>query len=333
MRFLFALVAVLWTTTALAEYLEEPKVLWSVDLPGNTKKGNAVVAKDDRIFVTSDNGSLYIVDRALQTNATLFDPTPLDGSTTSCESGVTFVEGDDGAVEYVVYAIVDTPNDTSLETTSRVLGVNLDGSLRWDASLPGTAVGTPFVGSNQRIYMIYNEQTDDNLVGRISVLDGENAQVVATQPNNNDVGPFGPATGRTVARDGETMDVILFGESRREGFSQSGALYMLMSSDGEGDESYNFIIVSDSPRSVTTRPAVNADATEVYLAQQASRLGGWTGQDDLSGVLQNGEGGIGDPAWNLAVGADGNNPLSGELFDCDFPWKLTIECMVSPPHL
>ena len=320
MRFLCinALVAVLWTTTVVAEYLPEPSLLWSFDLQRTTKKGNAVVAKGDRIFVTALDGSLHIVNQNELSNSIVYEPTPMLDFAISCESGVAVVENDDGELEYVVYAVVDTPNDVFQGTTSRVLGVNVDGSLRWNVTIPGKAVGTPVVGTNERVYMIHNEPSNVDTVGRISVLDGVDGKVVATLPNNNNVGPFGPATGRAVTRDAETLDVILFGESRREGLSQNGAMYMLLPSDrfgelnGEGNESYDLITLTDSIRSVTTRPAVNQDATEVFLAQQASRLSGWTGQDDLSGVLQNGQGGIGDPSWNRALGADAQDPMRGE---------------------
>jgi hypothetical protein len=311
-----------------ANFLPTPNVRWTYDIStassssGTTTsrrlgRGNNVVASQDgsRVFSTASDGSLHIVYTSALDVSTVFEPEALLETTTSCQSGVTLVEietdtSDDAKVEYAVYAVTDETT-AAQETTSRLLAVNVDGTLRWSAVLEGTAVGKPIVGADQNtFYVVHNipgADVEDATVGRISVIvvDPQDGPLVtATLPETEDNAPFGPATGKTIQQrqgpgaNGSALDIIVFGENNDDGLSEDGGLYMLIPSDenealgGRGNEAYDLRLIFDFARSTVASPAVSADGTAVYLASQESTLTGWNGRRELSGVIDGSEEGI-----------------------------------------
>jgi hypothetical protein len=267
-----------------------------------------VVASQDgsRVFSTASDGSLHIVYTSALDSSTYFEPEALAETITSCQSGVTLVEVETGTsdakVEYAVYAVTDETTTQDSVTTSRLLAVNIDGTLRWSAVLAGTVVGKPIVGAGQNtFYVVHNipaTSTSAADVGRISVIvvDPQDGPLVAaTLPETADNAPFGPATGKTIQQqqgpNTSESDIIVFGENNENGLSAQGALYMLIPSSenealgGRGNEAYDLRLVFDFSRSTVARPAVSADGTAVYLAQQQSTLTGWNGDRELSGVI------------------------------------------------
>jgi hypothetical protein len=321
----FAACLCLFLPATEANFLPTPNVRWTYDLSGASSgtttsrrlgRGNNVVASQDgsRVFSTASDGSLHIVYTSALDFSSVFEPEVLVDTVTSCQSGVTLVEietdtSDDAKVEYAVYAVTD--ESTAQETTSRLLAVNVDGTLRWSAVLEGSVVGKPIVGAAQNtFYVVHNipgasaEAAD---VGRISVIvvDSQGGPLVAaTLPETAANAPFGPATGKTIqeqngpGQNGSEIDIIVFGENIDDGLSQEGALYMLIPSSenealgGRGNEAYDLRLIFDFARSTVARPAVSADGTAVYLASQESTLTGWNGRRGVSGVIDGTEEGI-----------------------------------------
>jgi hypothetical protein len=325
----FAACLCLLLTVTEANFLPTPNVRWTYDLSsassGTTTsrrlgRGNNVVASQDgsRVFSTASDGSLHIIYTSALDFSTLFEPEALPETVTSCQSGVTLLEiesdtSDDAKVEYALYAVTD--ETTAQKTTSRLLAVNVDGTLRWSAVLEGTIIGKPIVGADQNtFYVVHNipgasaEAAD---VGRISVVvvDPQDGPLVtATLPETEANAPFGPATGRTIQQrqgkgaNGSEIDIIVFGENNDNGLSEEGALYMLIPSsenealDGRGNEAYDLRLIFDYARSTVARPAVSADGTAVYMASQESTITGWNGRRELSGVIDGSQEGI-FPEW------------------------------------
>jgi hypothetical protein len=284
-----------------------------------------VVASQDgsRVFSTASDGSLHIVYTSALDFSTFFEPEAFAETVTSCQSGVTLVEIEsaavtgpatttaDAKVEYALYAVTDVT--TGQDVSSRLLAVNIDGTLRWTLAVEGTVVGKPFVGADQNtFYIVHNipsstTAADAPGVGRISVIvvdpiDGL-PLVTATLPETADNAPFGPATGKTIQQqqgpnNSSELDIVVFGENNDNGLSAQGALYMLIPSNenealgGRGNAAYDLRLVFDFSRSTVARPAVSADGTAIYMGQQQSRLSGWNGRDDVSGVLNGSEEGV-----------------------------------------
>jgi hypothetical protein len=299
----------LFLPTAQATFLPTPAVRWTYQLPGGSRRlgrGNNVVASQDgsRVFSTTQDGSLHIVYTSALDYSSYFEPETFPETLTSCNSGVVLIENaDTGRVEYAVYAVRDVTTADDIfdqgpgaqpfsATSSRLLAVNLDGTLRWSMRLAGTVVGKPIVGADQNtFYVVHNLEQGG---GRISVVvvDPNGPVLTATLAGTNSV-PFGPATGRTIEQQqgGGTVDIVVFGENVDNGLSEEGALYMLIPSDtnvelsGRGNDAYDLKLIFGFPRSAVARPAVSQDGTEVYLAQQESTLTGWNGRRELSGVI------------------------------------------------
>ena len=160
--FLFQVLA----TSTQASFLKEPKVQWTHSLPGSgtlsgrgLRQGNEVLVNDDdgTLFVTADDGSLHLINTNKLESSISFVPETPSGTYTESATGVTLVRNpDSGAVDYAVYAVVDVPvragvlyDDFKLDasrtsTLSRLLAVNLDGSLRWSLpSLPSSLLQLP----------------------------------------------------------------------------------------------------------------------------------------------------------------------------------------------
>lgn len=313
----------------IAQLLPEPNVRWTHTLGDGTssigrglRKGNAVVAHKDgqMLFATADDGSLHImrtesVDGSINSDTSIvFDPPAVEGKDTVCRSGVVSVDEDKLAEkpEYLVYAVIDNVVEVGNGTTSsRLLAVNLDGTLRWSLDVDGVIQGTPIVGQNGRaVFVVHNAVTETLPIGRVSVvLINDDAPTITARYNSwNPNAPFGPpshAIGDDNNRGGE-HDIIAIAESWGEGYDERGSIHLLVPSDqfesrgGVGEESYELRFVSQYGFSAVARPAVSANGESLWIAAQGSNIAGWTGRQDLSQVLSGRRQGI-DSLWDTRV--------------------------------
>jgi hypothetical protein len=297
----------------IAQLLPEPNVRWTHTLGKGTsigrglRKGNAVVAHKDgqMVFATADDGSLHIlraesVEGSISLDDSIvFEPPAVEGKYIICRSGVVSVDEDEEAEkpEYLVYAVIDTIEEVGSGTTSsRLLAVNLDGSLRWSLDVDGVVQGTPVVGQNGRaVYVVHNAVAATFPKGKLSVvLINDDAPIItASKSSWNPNAPFGPpsrAIGFDNNRGGE-HDIIAIAESWGEGYLQQGSIHLLVPSTlfantgGVGEESYELRFASAYPFSAVARPTLSADGASLWIAAQASNIAGWTGNRDLSEVL------------------------------------------------
>jgi hypothetical protein len=309
----------------IAQLLPEPSVRWSHTLGTETsigrglRKGNAVVAHKDgqMVFATADDGSLHILrpesfDGSINLdNYISFEPPAVQGKSTVCRSGVVSVDKDEEAEkpEYLVYAVIDTIEEVGEGTTSsRLLAVNLDGTLRWSLDVDGVIQGTPVVGQNgQAVYVVHNA-VDEGKLSVVLINDDAPTITASMFSEENENAPFGPpshAIGFDNNRGGE-HDIIAIAESWGEGFLQEGSIHLLVPSDrfadtgGVGEESYELLFASGYPFSAVARPALSADGASLWIAAQSSNIAGWTGNQDLSQVLS-GRRDDRNPGWATRV--------------------------------
>ena len=312
----------------IAQLLPEPNVRWTHMLGTGTsigrglRKGNAVVAHKDgqMVFATADDGSLHIlrtelVDGSISLdNSIVFEPPVVEGKYTTCRSGVVLVDEDEEAAkpEYLVYAVIDNIEEVDSGTSSsRLLAVNLDGSLRWSLDVDGVIQGTPIVGHNgQAVYVAHNAVTATLPKGKLSVvlINDDAPTITSSKSSWNPAAPFGPpshAIGFDNSLGGE-HDIIAIAESWGEGFLQQGSIHLLVPSSlfadagGVGEDSYELRLASAYSLSAVARPALSADGSSLWIAAQASNIAGWTGNRDLSQVLSGRRENI-NPGWNTRV--------------------------------
>lgn len=312
----------------MAQLLPEPNVRWTHTLGAGTsigrglRKGNAVVAHaaGQLVFATADDGSLHImqtqsIDGSITLeNSIAFEPPAVEGKYTTCRSGVVSVEEDEEAEkpEYLVYAVIDKVEEVDSGTTSsRLLAVNLDGSLRWSLDVDGVIQGTPVVGQNGgAVYVVHNAVGATLPKGKLSVvlINDDAPTITASVSSWNPNAPFGPpshAIGFDSNRGGE-HDIIAIAESWGEGYLQQGSIHLLVPSTqfvnngGVGAESYELRFASAYPFSAVARPALSADGASLWIAAQASNIAAWTGNRDLSDVLS-GKQQNRNPRWNTWV--------------------------------
>lgn len=325
-------------TCHATNFLEEPSVQWTYRLPGSgtlsgrgLRSGNEVLASPngDTVFVTADDGSLHLIATNNRDNSIIFEPDPVAGTFTECRSGVTLVYDPNtpNQVNYVVYAVIDVPvsagvlyGDVTFDTSrtsilSRLLAVNLDGSLRWSVAVNGAVVGKAVVGGGTQQDKIYVVHNVPNFIGsaptrgKISVvlLRGNQQPIVtaSVSPLNRN-GPFGPPAGSSVTMNGQKRDVIVVAEAWDQGYSPNGSLYMLRPSslydgfEGQGNDAYELRLISDWAVASVARPLLGQDANELYVSAMGARVGGWTGSssltDDVAGREENLE-----PAWDVSL--------------------------------
>lgn len=326
---------------ASAELLESPSLRWSFSLEGgdvNTvglsgrslRQGNAVVASrgGDKLFVTADDASLHILNiaGAEPITAALFQPELVANTFTECRSGVVVVERTTSSgtvVPYLIYAVLDIPSssvgsdgaqavqsDNSESTNSRVIAVNMDGTLRWSVAVEGTIVGTPVVGSNGRL--IYVSHNDSNNKGFLSVIlsteQGTVAELTASlSPEGRDA-PFGPpALQQTPGQEESTNgDLVAVAESWDDGFMQLGGLYMLLPSadfedtGGRGPTSYQLAVISQSVWSLSAVMAPLFVDSSLWIGGTSAVIAGWTNNRDLANVLDRSEEDV-NPEWLFAL--------------------------------
>lgn len=332
----------LTTTTTQASFLLEPKVSWTHSLPGSgslsgrgLRQGNEVLVGEDddgnTLFVTADDGSLHLINTERLDSSIVYEPETPSGTSTESTSGVTLVRDPiSGAIQYAVYAVIDVPigagvlyddlefDPSRSSTLSRLLAVNLDGSLRWSLPLNGAVVGKAVVGGedNDMLYVVHNvpnlETPEESAIrGQISVVLVRASRPVVTAslapPNRN--GPLGPPAGTTATIDGTRRDVIVISEAWNNGYlsftsNVGGNVYMLKPSslyddfDGQGNDAYEVSLVSDWSLPSVTRPAVTRGMDGgIFIGAAAASLGGW---NSLSGVVSGDEENA-TPAWDLSL--------------------------------
>lgn len=319
--------------TADATFLSRPSLRWKYDLPrGSTTtssreenritRDNAVVVSHDgsRVFITDADGFLHILRTGDLQRSSYFAPPVLAASVTAGASGVSLRETANG-VDFAVYAVMDVLSQT---ISSRVIAVDKDGTMRWSVSVPGRAVGTPYIsGDGSRVYVVHNLVSAIDTIfkedyGQVSVIltKGSSAQIVASLPRNEtSLGPFGPPTFRSVTNGADVTDLLLVAESNSTSlFSGSrGGLHLLVPSSsfdqlqGLGDASYDLRVVSTYPYLSGLRPAISTDGNSCYFAHQG-RLSGWDNDRDISGVVS---GDTADlfPNWDRVLGSGSSNGM------------------------
>jgi hypothetical protein len=105
---------------ARSEYLLEPSLEWTYQLPGSgslsgrgVRKDNAVVVSYDgsSVFVTADDGTLHIVKPSDLSSSIVVDvPINTSNSSTECRSGISISETSSRQVNFVVYAVTMLSN-------------------------------------------------------------------------------------------------------------------------------------------------------------------------------------------------------------------------------
>mgnify|MGYP005847354767 CR=1 FL=1 len=346
---LSVLVAAWLLPSSLGSFLEEPSVRWTYRLPGSgtlsgrgLRKHNEVLASPDgsTVFVTADDGSLHFIHPENLQSSFVFEPDSVRGAFTESRSGVTLVEKNNGELDYVVYAVADIPIETDVpynnlqqqgggdnrrsSTLSRLLAVNVDGSLRWSIPLSGSIVGKPVIGDQgKKLYVVHNVPNfagGSRTRGKVSVvlLRGDNPVVTASISPLNRNAPFGPPAGITVEMDGTMRDVLVFSEAWENGYVAEGQAYMFKPSslhdefDGQGNDAYELTVISNWPYSSVTRPALYQDGTEAFMGAMGARLGGWTGSSSLEDVLEGRSDAVA-PAWELALDPNKGNATKRKL--------------------
>jgi hypothetical protein len=272
------LVLLLLSAAATAFLLDAPASRWTHSLPAGLTRGNAIVSYSaNHLLVTTKVGSLHVLDASTGSVVMTYDPT--ESTPLQSTSGVAVYDDDDDT-SMAVYSVTDG-------TSSLVIAIRLtDGSVGWEVSVPGIAVGTPLVGTSA-VYVVHNTV---NGLGQISVIPFSSPQQVAASfPDDNDkkneVGPFGPGVLQTI----DGRDVVVVAESLNDGFSESGNLFMLVQEDSPAAAlQYKLRLASAYPRSAVARPAMTENL-EVFLGQQGSVMSAWVGKNDVSGVLSGAE--------------------------------------------
>lgn len=357
------LAAALFSGLACAEFLPTPTLKWSLQLEGSglrsgrgLRKGNSVVAHRDgtKIVVTAGDGSLHIIQttNVVRTLAA-YVPDSIDGKTIECRSGATIVEksGQDGLLgkgesiqasidDFIVYAVVDNiiANDTGIGDaqvtsgvnvrpsgiTSRVIAVDMEGTLLWSVEVPGKIEGSPVVGK-KGIYVTHN----DNGSGQLSILkmqDGGTATIAATvgpvtEPGNGI--PLGPPALQKAANGAEVSDedLVIVAENWDSGFSLTrGGMHMLLLAnddavDAKGEEqeallsrpgTYQLVKISSWSYSASSPPLVYGNS--IFLGAAGGTIGGFTGdrRSDLSGIPAGREAQL-FPRWDFQVSPNPRN--------------------------
>lgn len=342
---LLCLVVLLLPSFCSANFLSEPTVRWTFQLDGSSgqsgdrglRQGNAVVVHPDgsKLIVTAEDGSLHILQTGTSVETlAVFEPEPLDGRFVECRSGPSIVQpstADDAATtggtdddDFIVYAVIDTSaaptvqgneggeaitmdNNDETDVSSRVIAVTMDGTLKWNVTVPGRIAGNPALGDSKTLlYVAHN----DAGVGALSVIlmdaRRDSGVIVATLSSPatdtmNGNGPFGPAVvqsgGSSNAPGG---DIVLVAESWGGGYSEEGGgLYMLSpvaDSGNGGNATFLLRQISSWPFNAIAPPLVVGDS--VFLGATSANLVAWTGNDrnDLSGVILGTRDNI-DPFW------------------------------------
>jgi len=323
------------------------------------RKGNGIVSVKDgsKIVVTANDGSLHIIQTTNQVKShAVYVPDGSVGSRIECLSGAIIVYEDQQdklyfpigdeeekivstKEDFIVYALIDNAeanNDGNVGsivtgdvvrgagTTSRVIAVNMEGTLKWSVSVPGRIEGTPVVGKTG-IYVTHNV----NSYGALSILrlqpnDGK-AAIAATVNTLSDERsepiPLGPPTLRKPASwddEGTFEDVIIVTGFWENGFSETeGGIFMLSSfvtALPTVSDDFKLVQISSWSLSASAPPMVYGES--IFVAAAGGNIGGFTGdkKNDLSGIVSGKEKDI-SPRWDYQVSpnpTDSSQPIRSQ---------------------
>jgi hypothetical protein len=110
-----------------------PHVLWTRTLPNGgsigegLRKGTGVVlsANEESLWVTSENGSLNVLDAANGSLLASFQPEIIDGHYTESRSSVSLYQSNE-SIDFGVYAVVDVPERHFRDSTDDIFITPLD---------------------------------------------------------------------------------------------------------------------------------------------------------------------------------------------------------------
>lgn len=166
MKFATLSLLFLSTSSSLAQltYFDEPQLLWSKQIRAAGDMNGAFVHKsEDVVYAVDGTGVVFALPAGVATEAPaykwIYIPQSLpSGALISCDSGVTFCyDGDPGLPDYVVYSVVDTPNNGPV--TSRLIVVDKESGMGIyeTISFPGKA-RTPKTTSDCRHVVVTSNQ-------------------------------------------------------------------------------------------------------------------------------------------------------------------------------
>ena len=325
------------------EFLPSPSLRFSLQLDntgtlsdGGLRYGNGIVTHKDgsKIVVTTDDGNLHIVQAATPVRTlAVYTPTVTEEEYyTICRSKPTIIYKQQqqqsqtaASSDYIVYAVIDTPITSGIEVgedgfvepvnkantgsiRSRVIAVNMDGTIKWDVQVSGIIQGDVVVGAGGAMYVSHNI----NNVGYLSVImtndNHDSASVVASLTSTDAPnGPFGPPA---LQQDTSSGDVVFVAESWGQGYVEGdGALYMLSTTsilEDTGGTGNQLQRISSWPYSSIVPPLVNGNS--IFLGASGGVIAGWTGNErnDLSGI-QSGKVDEIDPRWVYEGARNGRN--------------------------
>lgn len=197
-----------------AELLSEPLFKWSLQLEGSgrlkgrgLRKGNALVAYNDKLLVTANDGSLHIIQTTVQVKTlAVFVPDEIEGRFTACQSGPTvvdkqtqgglFIDGitaeeesnifdgasdpvvathrnvtfgvDVGEEDYIIYSVVDVT-----EAPPGSAGINVDGILR-ESSISSRVLAVKFDGNFKWSVEVRGRIEGNPVVGKTGIYVSHN---------------------------------------------------------------------------------------------------------------------------------------------------------------
>lgn len=331
------------------EFLERPSAQWTYRVPGGGtlagrgfRAGNEIAVSPDgtTLFATADDGSLHFVAIADLRDSLVFQPEAIAGTFTECRSGVTMIYDDDNALAYLVYAVMDVPVQAGIlyegvsydasrtSILSRLLAVNLDGTIRWSLPLSGAVAGKPVQAAQKdKLYVVHNVPNfigSSPTRGKVSVIllqqDNSQPTVTASIAPLDRQGPFGPPTGATLV---DGTQVVVLAEAWDSGYAaDNGHVFLLKPSSlykdfgGQGDEAYELARMSAWSVASVTRPAVVADeALQVFCGGAAARLSGWS---SVSNVVAGSQENV-TPTWDVTL-----SPSLGNASQRKWVAKTTI---------
>eukprot|EP00977_Amphora_coffeiformis_P002529 scaffold473_cov156-Amphora_coffeaeformis.AAC.11 len=170
MRLLHAVLSTIWVISVCTQdllYHDKPHEIWRNTFNA-IGEGNGVflTPSKDKLVVVSRAGILRAYDPADGSDLWTFSPPLMEGTSFSCQSGITFVETPQAT--YLTYMIVD---NAAGEASTRILTVSLDGTPTWEsAGVPGEGAGSPRASNDGRHIAIthnFNQQ------GYFSIFDTE----------------------------------------------------------------------------------------------------------------------------------------------------------------
>ena len=214
------------------EYLKKPILEWTASLCNGKiygcglNTGNGIVSSLDNrfLYATTDDGALSIIKAKNGKIVKKHIPESDDNTYyTICQSSVSIFykrkvnddndyDNNNWDVGYLVYSVVDIPNDDNLEEESRIIALDSKGRKLWSSKIKGVSNGTPVIGTNGK-YIYVNHNTHNETKGHISVLDAtDNGKIIHTSRNTL---PYGPLS----IQSDNNIDTLFWGESIGKGYS------------------------------------------------------------------------------------------------------------------